>query len=158
MIFYQGLGLAALIMGADQASKWIAYQAYLEEPRTIAITGFFNIVLLVWNRGVSFGLFSDGSPATKYILIGLALSISAVLVVWLRRNDRRLTAAAIGLVLGGAVSNVLDRLIHGAVVDFLDFHVAGYHWPAFNVADSAIFVGVMLILIDGLFESRGKPI
>ena len=157
-MFYQGLGLAALILGADQASKWIAYQAYLEEPRTIAITGFFNIVLLVWNRGVSFGLFSDGSPATKYILISLALAISAVLVVWLRRNDRRLTAAAIGLVLGGALSNVLDRLVHGAVVDFLDFHVAGYHWPAFNVADSAISIGVVLILIDGLFESRRKPI
>lgn len=157
-MFYQGLGLAALIMGADQATKWIAYQAYLEEPRTIAITGFFNIVLLVWNRGVSFGLFSDGSPVTKYILIVLALAISAVLVIWLRRNDRRLTAAAIGLVLGGALSNVSDRLVHGAVVDFLDFHVAGYHWPAFNVADSAISIGVVLILIDGLFESRRKPI
>lgn len=157
-MFYQGLGLAALIMGADQASKWFAYQAYLEEPRTIVVTGFFNIVLLVWNRGVSFGLFSDGSPVTKYILITLALAISAVLVVWLRRNDQRLTAVAIGLVLGGAVSNVLDRMVHGAVVDFLDFHVAGYHWPAFNVADSAISVGVVLILIDGLFESRRKPV
>ncbi len=157
-MFYQGLGLAALIMGVDQATKWFAYQAYLEAPRSIEITGFFNIVLLVWNRGVSFGLFSDGSPATKYILIALALGISAVLAVWLWRNDRRLTAVAIGLVLGGALSNVLDRVIHGAVVDFLDFHVAGYHWPAFNVADSAISIGVVLILIDGLFESRRKPI
>ncbi|MDH3702576.1 MAG: signal peptidase II [Alphaproteobacteria bacterium] len=157
-MFYQGLGLAALIMAVDQASKWFAYQAYLEESRTIVVTGFFNIVLLVWNRGVSFGLFSDGSPITKYVLIGVALAISVVLVVWLRRNDQRLTAAAIGLVLGGALSNVLDRIVHGAVVDFLDFHVAGYHWPAFNVADSAIFVGVVLILIDGLFESCRKPV
>ncbi len=102
-MFYQGLGLAALIMGVDQATKWFAYQAYLEAPRSIEITGFFNIVLLVWNRGVSFGLFSDGSPATKYILIALALGISAVLAVWLWRNDRRLTAVAIGLVVVNAL-------------------------------------------------------
>ena len=124
-------------------------------PKIISVTGFFNFVL-VWNRGVSFGMFGSHSHWGPILLTGLALVISVVLLVWLRRVETRLVATAIGLVLGGALGNVIDRLRFEAVVDFLDFHVLGYHWPAFNVADSAISVGVGLLLYDALFESRRR--
>ncbi|MEM9683195.1 MAG: signal peptidase II, partial [Pseudomonadota bacterium] len=110
--------------------------------------------VLVWNRGVSFGMFGTDSPWGPVLLSALALIISACLVIWLRRVEERFLAAAIGFVLGGALGNVIDRLQYGAVADFLDFHAFGYHWPAFNVADSAITVGVVLLLYDSLFPAR----
>lgn len=152
-----GFAVAGLILVLDQASKaWMLYDV-LDPPRVIPITGFFNLVV-VWNRGVSFGLFSAESAWGPFVLSGLALAISVALVFWLRRVDHRPLAVAIGLVLGGAIGNVVDRVRFKAVFDFLDFHVFGYHWPAFNVADSAITVGVVLIVIDGLFENRRKPV
>lgn len=156
-MFLQGLGLAALVLIVDQASKFALLEAFSYVPDVVPITGFFNVVL-VWNKGISFGLFNNGSPWVSYVLTGLALGISGFLVYWLRKNERRLTMIAIGLVLGGALGNVIDRLVHGAVVDFLDFYAFGYHWPAFNVADSAISVGVVLVLLDGLFEGRKRAI
>lgn len=151
-----GFGVAGLVLILDQIVKWLVLAAFLDDPRTVIVTDFFNLVL-VWNRGVSFGLFASGAAWAPYALIGLALAISAFLVFWLRRAETRLLSAAIGLVLGGAIGNVVDRARFQAVVDFLDFHAFGYHWPAFNVADSAITVGAVMILADGLFESRRKP-
>ena len=127
----------------------------MQPPRIIEVTGFFNLVL-VWNRGVSFGLLNSQSDWMPILLIGIALAISVFLVLWLRRVEHRLLAVAIGLVLGGAIGNVIDRIRFQAVLDFLDFHAFGYHWPAFNLADSTITIGVALILFDGLFESRRK--
>jgi signal peptidase II len=150
-----GLLVALPVVAFDQLTKWWILAEVMDPPKTIAVTGFFNLVL-VWNRGVSFGLFGSESAWGPILLTVLALGIAAGLVVWLRRAESRLAAAAIGLVLGGAIGNVIDRVRFGAVVDFLDFHAAGYHWPAFNVADSAISVGVGLLLYDGLFESRRK--
>jgi signal peptidase II len=150
-----GLLVALPVVVLDQLTKWWILAEVMDPPKTIAVTGYFNLVL-VWNRGVSFGLFDSNSPWGPVLLTVLALAIAAGLVVWLRRAESRLAAAAIGLVLGGAIGNVIDRVRFGAVVDFLDFHAAGYHWPAFNVADSAISVGVGLLLYDGLFESRRK--
>jgi signal peptidase II len=150
-----GLLIALPVVVLDQISKWWILTEVMDPPKTIAVTGFFNLVL-VWNRGISFGLFDSDSAWGPILLTALALAIAAGLVVWLRRAESRLAAAAIGLVLGGAIGNVIDRVRFGAVVDFLDFHAAGYHWPAFNVADSAISVGVGLLLYDGLFESRRK--
>jgi signal peptidase II len=150
-----GLLIALPVVVLDQISKWWILTEVMDPPKTIAVTGFFNLVL-VWNRGVSFGLFDSNSAWGPVLLTALALAIAAGLVVWLRRAGSRLAAAAIGLVLGGAIGNVIDRVRFGAVADFLDFHAAGYHWPAFNVADSAISVGVGLLLYDGLFESRRK--
>ena len=86
-----------------------------------------------------------------YLLSAFAIVVSLFLVSWLRRIDTRLLASAIGLVVGGALGNTVDRLNHGAVVDFLDLHIGDVHWPAFNVADASITIGVLLILIDGLF-------
>ena len=124
----------------------------MDPPRVIPVLPFFNLVM-VWNRGVSFGMFGGGAvPAWALIL--LSALIVAMLVAWLRQVDNSWAAVAIGLVIGGAVGNVIDRVIHGAVADFLDFHLGGYHWPAFNLADSAITIGVVLLLAESLFPRR----
>lgn len=148
-----GLIVAVPVILLDQVTKWWILYAVMDPPRIIPVTDFFNIVL-VWNRGVSFGMFGTESPWGPVLLSALALIISAGLVIWLRRVEERFLAAAIGLVLGGAIGNVIDRVQYGAVADFLDFHAFGYHWPAFNVADSAITVGVVLLLYDSLFPAR----
>ncbi len=126
----------------------------------IRFTSFFNVVM-VWNRGVSFGLFSDGAEATRWLLVGLSLVICGALVVWLRQLTRRLPVVAVGLVIGGALGNALDRVLRGAVADFFDFHIGALSWPAFNIADAGITVGVALLLLDALLtpssSSKVKP-
>ena len=153
-MFLFGIVLAIVIATLDQFTKWIIVSVVMTPPRMIEVTGFFNFVL-VGNRGVSFGLLSSDSPWGQPLLIALALGLSALLVFWLRGAQNRLLAGSIGLVLGGAVGNAIDRVNHGAVIDFLDFHLAGYHWPAFNLADSAIVIGVAAIILEGLF-ARSK--
>ena len=142
MLVRLGLGLAVLSVILDQLTKWLILTQVMSPPRVVEITGFFNLVL-VGNRGVSFGLFSNDLPWAQPAMAALAFGISIILFIWLRRAETRYLAVAIG--------NAIDRLAHGAVIDFLDFHAMGYHWPAFNVADSTICVGVVLILLDGLF-------
>ena len=151
-----GLLLAVLVIVVDQATKLWIVDGVMVPPRAIEVTSFFNIVM-VWNRGISFGLFNNGSPLNALILPALALAIVAVLLFWLWRADGRLTPIALGSIIGGALGNVIDRLRYdGAVADFLDFHVAGHHWPAFNVADAAIVVGVALLALDLLVLTRGE--
>jgi signal peptidase II len=145
-----GLMLAAAIVVLDQASKWFILLAVMDPPRVIPLTPFFNLVL-VRNRGISFGMFDGDSPINLWLLPVLALAIIVALGVWLARTDGGVVSAALGLIIGGAAGNVVDRLLHGAVVDFLDVHVAGWHWPAFNVADAAITVGAALLILDSLF-------
>jgi signal peptidase II len=149
-----GLSVGAIVVVLDQLTKWLIRDVVLDTARYIEVTGFFNIVE-VWNRGVSFGLFASDSPWTPYLLSALAIAISIVLIVWLRKADTTFLALALGFVIGGAIGNVFDRFIWDRVYDFLDFHAAGYHWPAFNVADAAISVGVGLILLDGFIAKRG---
>jgi signal peptidase II len=149
-----GLSVGATVVVLDQLTKWLIRDVVLDTARYIEVTGFFNIVA-VWNRGVSFGLFASDSPWTPYLLSALAIAISIVLIVWLRKAETTFLALALGFVIGGAIGNVFDRFIWGRVYDFLDFHAAGYHWPAFNVADAAISVGVALILLDGFIAKRG---
>ena len=149
-----GLLIALAVLAADQAAKWAALALLAPPAAPIAVTPFFNLVL-VWNRGVSFGMFGGQDAAyLPWVFVALALAIVAFLLTWLRRAPDGLTATALGLVIGGALGNVVDRLRFGAVVDFLDFHVAGYHWPAFNLADAAICVGAGLLLVSGLFVPR----
>lgn len=149
-----GLMAAALVTALDQLSKWVVLEIVMDPPRIIPVTPFFNLVL-VWNRGVSFGFLSHASSQwMPWLLTALALAIMAVLAWWLRRAATRLMVLALGLVMGGALGNVIDRLRFGAVADFLDVHIAGVHWPAFNMADSAITVGAALILYDVLFAKR----
>lgn len=151
-----GLGVAALVILFDQAAKWWITAVVMQPPRIIPVTPFFNLVM-GWNRGISFGLFDGDSVINVWILPLVALAIVAALVVWLRRVQGAWLVWAIGLVIGGALGNVVDRLRFGAVADFLDFHVAGYHWPAFNVADSGITVGVTMLVLDSLFMGAEKP-
>lgn len=156
MIRLLGLAVAVLVVLADQLSKsWILalFGADGGAGQERVVTDFFRLVL-VWNRGMSFGLFNQDSAANALVFSALAAVIVAGLLAWLWRTGDRLTAGAIGLIAGGAVGNVIDRLRFGAVVDFLDVHWALWHWPAFNLADSAITVGVAILAIDGLLARR----
>ena len=147
---WQGLGLAALVAALDQLSKWIIVAHVMNPPVQIEVTSFFNLVL-AHNRGVSFGMFAAGSELGKWILVGLALMISGFLVRWLFQSSSPFSIIALGLILGGAVGNVIDRVLIGAVVDFLDFHAFGTHWPAFNVADTTIFLGAAGLIFESFF-------
>ena len=153
-----GLGVAALVVVLDQATKAWMMGLLLDPPRAVALTGFFDLVP-VWNRGVSFGILASRDGSTAWLLGGVAVVVAAGLAVWLARAERALLALGLGLVIGGALGNVIDRGRFGAVFDFLDFHVAGWHWPAFNLADSAITIGVGLLLLDGLLAGRStRPV
>ncbi|HYE49949.1 MAG TPA: signal peptidase II [Azospirillaceae bacterium] len=163
-----GLRVAALAVILDQASKWWILSAALPclsgttgpdcelNSPSIYVTPFFNLVM-AWNRGVSFGMFAHEADVMPYVLVAVALAIVGVMVVWLKRTDRMFQAVSIGAVIGGAIGNVVDRLRFGAVADFLDVHAFGWHWPAFNVADSFITVGVALLLLDGFRTGRPAP-
>lgn len=150
--------LAAAVLVLDQLSKWVMVEMVLDDRRTIAVLPFFNLSL-AYNRGVSFSLFRSESDWGPYLLSALAIAVCIALFFWARRTETRMLAIAIGAVIGGAIGNVIDRLRFGAVVDFLDFYIPATqwpHWPTFNVADSAIVIGVGLILVDGLFAGGAK--
>jgi signal peptidase II len=148
------IALAALIVAADQVTKYVAVQQ-LAGSGAVAVTSFFNLIL-VYNAGAAFSFLSDAAGWQRGFFIGIALIASAWIVYLLRRYPHlRLFALALSLVLAGAVGNVIDRLLHGAVIDFLDFHAYGYHWPAFNVADSAITCGAALLIWDA-FRPRAR--
>lgn len=150
-LFITGVIIAVSILVFDQATKWWILYEVMQPPRSIEVTSFFNIVL-AWNRGVSFGMFSSANEYGPYLLTGLALLIVVALGVWLYKAETRVTALALGLIIGGALGNVIDRVQFGAVVDFLDFHMMGYHWPAFNVADSGICIGAAMLILESLFQ------
>ena len=154
-----GLSVAAGILVADQASKWwILDVARLPDVGHIPLlsAGPFGLDLtMVWNRGVTFGLFSGEGAWNHLILALLAAAIAGFLLRWLVRAENRLTAVALGAVIGGAIGNVIDRVRFGAVVDFVDAHAWGWHWYVFNVADAAIVCGVLALVADALF--RPKP-
>jgi signal peptidase II len=145
------LWLSVAVLVLDQATKWWA-QAALAPYERLAVWPFFNLTL-VYNPGAAFSFLSNAGGWQRWFFVVLAGVITVVLVVWLLRLGRRerLVAAGLALVIGGALGNLIDRLWLGHVVDFLDFHWAGYHWPAFNIADSAITLGVACLLWDGFF-------
>lgn len=147
------LALALLVLVLDQISKtWVLANFRLMDRQIV--TSFFNLVL-VFNPGASFSFLADAGGWQKWFFVVLALGISLWLLSLLRKHaQERLMPAALALILGGAIGNVVDRLRFDAVVDFLDFHVAGYHWPAFNVADSAITVGVVLMLLHQFLQPK----
>jgi signal peptidase II len=147
-----GLSIAFLALTLDQATKWyVLERTDLPFFGTYTVTPFFNLVM-VWNKGVSFGMFAEHDQPS--ILVAISLAIVAVLAKWLITARSKWLAGATGLVIGGALGNVIDRLRFGAVADFLDFHAFGYHWPAFNIADASIFIGVVILCIDSMFTGR----
>jgi len=143
------LVLSALIVVADQLAKYVAVQN-LGLNKAVEVTPFFNL-LLVYNSGAAFSFLSDAAGWQRGLFIAIALIASVWIVFLLRKYPhQRLFALALALVLAGAVGNVIDRILIGAVIDFLDFHALGYHWPAFNVADSSITCGAALLVWDAL--------
>jgi signal peptidase II len=122
----------------------------------VPVTSFFNMVL-VYNKGAAFSFLSDAPGWQTPLLIGFALvAMTVVAVLLVRSPGRTMLSCGLALILGGALGNVIDRLRYGQVVDFLDFHAGGWHWPAFNVADSAITVGAALLIIDGFRKHEGR--
>ena len=146
-----GLGLAGIVILLDQATKAWMMGLLLEPPRALGLTGFFTLVP-VWNRGVSFGILSTQGGSTAWLLGGVALVVAAVLVGWLSRVERALLALSLGLVIGGALGNLLDRLIYTRVADFFHFYVRGFDWYVFNIADCAIALGVGALLYDAMLR------
>jgi len=152
-----GLAVAACAFALDQVTKFLLLEvlglAAMAEGGSYRITPFFNIDM-AWNEGVSLGLLPAGSATGRAILVGFSLSVVGALGVWLFRVVDRLVAVGIGLIIGGALGNVVDRLRFGAVADFFDFHAFGYHWYVFNVADAAIVIGVGLLVFESLFRAE----
>lgn len=151
-----GLGIvaAAVVFVADLASKlWVLDGLALEATGPIRITPWLEFVL-VWNRGVSYGLFQQDGETGRWILVGVTVVATVALAAWMARTTSRLSALALGLVVGGAVGNGVDRVVYGAVVDFVHFHVADFSWYVFNVADAAIVAGAALIVLEALRGDR----
>lgn len=152
------LFLLLVVVGLDQLTKlWTVKTFALYESLEI-IPGFFSLTYLT-NKGAAFGFLAgvDGVWRHYFFLILASVALLLLLVAWVRmRKEHRLYGPALALIAGGAIGNVIDRVRLGAVVDFLDFYVAGHHWPAFNVADSAITVGVVLFLLTNYLEERQK--
>lgn len=155
---YVGAGLiaAALVLVADQASKW-AILSVLELPRTgqIVLAPVLNLTM-VWNHGVTFGLLTGVGIWAHWLLAGVALAVVGALAVWLFRAENRMVAIALGAIAGGAVGNVIDRVRFGAVVDFIDAHLGAWHWYVFNVGDAAIVCGVVALLIESQWPRRAR--
>ena len=146
--------LSLLVVAADQATKlWVL--AALQPREVIPVLPVFNLTL-VFNEGAAFSFLAGAGGWQRWLFVGVAVAVSTVLIAWLWRlkPEERLTAAGLSLVAGGAVGNLIDRLAYGRVVDFLDFYWRAWHWPAFNVADSAITVGVGLLLLEAFLPKR----
>ena len=141
-----GLMFALGCFVLDQVTKWWILEKVVSSRGAIHITPFFNLVL-GWNRGISFGMLG-AHDLPPWILALFSGSIAAGLIIWLLRTRDRMVATGLALIIGGALGNALDRLRHGAVTDFLDFHLAGWHWPAFNFADVGIVCGAGLLILD----------
>jgi signal peptidase II len=152
--YFLFIGLALIVVLIDQASKSLASSQLAPRQILSVIPGFFNIVL-VKNRGMAFGIFNQAHSGLSSMFL-LAATIAAIGVIlfffWVKKDHLWLTIG-LSLILGGAVGNLIDRIQLGYVIDFLDFFVAGYHWPAFNVADSAVTVGTFWLLFNLI---RGK--
>ena len=152
-----GVLMAAASLAADQASKnWLLYGLDFKAQGPLAripVTGFFDVVM-VWNRGVSYGLFQAGSSFGTWFLTGFSIVATLALSWWLSTAERMFLALGLGLVIGGAIGNVIDRAIYGAVADFFHFYAFGHDWYVFNVADVAITVGVMALLWDSFVRPQ----
>jgi signal peptidase II len=180
-IVITGLLIILGVIAADQYTKWLVLETVLrtthdgpgfaewfmtprsldyfaQEPGRYApdtLTSFFNLVM-VWNKGISFGMFDAPGAVLPFILMGLSAVVSGVLVVWMLRVRRPLITVSAALIIGGAMANVIDRIRFRAVADFLDFHLGERHWPAFNLADSCIVIGAVLLMADALLAKNEK--
>lgn len=145
--FLLWLGLSSLLLILDQLTKIIAKNS-LFEGVSQPVTSFLNWTL-VYNSGAAFSFLAQAGGWQRWFFTGVGI-IAALIMIWLIRKNSHQTifSLALSLVLSGAIGNVIDRIIYGAVVDFVDVHYMGWHWPAFNIADSAITIGVILLIVD----------
>ena len=149
-------GLAAAVIVADQIVKAVVLRAFAPGEQRV-VTDFFNLVL-VFNKGAAFSLFAQAPGWQAPLLTAFAVVASLVVGWFILRDPRKnLFCLGLGLILGGALGNVIDRLRFGQVVDFLDFHAFGWHWPAFNVADSAISIGAVILILEGFVGREKRP-
>lgn len=143
------IGIAIIVVLADQLSK-ITMTRILAYGQSETVTSFFNLVM-VYNKGAAFSFLVDQPGWQRYFFTGISVLASLFILWMLKRNpSQRLFCWALALILGGALGNLIDRVAYGHVIDFLDLHLGGWHWPAFNVADSAITVGALLFVLDEL--------
>ena len=147
--------LSAFIIVADQISKWVVLEHFQLHESLPVIAGFLNWTL-AYNEGAAFSFLSDAGGWQRWFFTALAVIVSTILVVWLSRTNRTdwRTAVPLALIIGGAIGNVIDRIRFGHVVDFIDVHYGTWSWPAFNIADSAISVGAVMLIAFGLFASK----
>ena len=146
---------AATLVAADQLTKAIILARFAPGER-LEVTGFFNLVL-AFNKGAAFSLLAQAPGWQTPVLVAIALVAAAILSALIVRNlHKRLLCTGLALVLGGALGNLVDRLRLGHVVDFIDLHAAGWHWPAFNVADSGITVGAAILILEGFLGHEGR--
>lgn len=142
---------AVIITLSDIISKiWMI--KFMHGRKVFEIFEFFNLVS-VYNKGISFSMLSSGEEGTKIALICISIIISLLIIFWIKKETSFFTVFSLGVILGGALGNLIDRICNGAVFDFLDFHVGRYHWPAFNIADAAIVSGVFILLLLFLKEA-----
>ena len=155
LILLRYLAIAIIVLSLDQASKWLAL-SHLELGTPESVLPFMNWLLL-FNPGAAFSFLAQGTGWQRWFFTALGLSASGY-IIWLlyKSEGEKLLCIALSLILGGALGNVLDRIMFGAVVDFIDLHYGNWHWPAFNVADSAICIGAALIIWGELHKSFGK--
>ena len=150
-----GFSSALITLVLDQATKLytlFVFDLPVKEPAEIA--PFINLIV-VWNRGISYGLFQQNSDLGRWALVVISILASIGLSVWIRRTSAKLLAASLGLIVGGAIGNVIDRIAYGAVFDFIQFHIGSWSWYVFNVADAAIVAGVVGLLYDS-FVLEGR--
>jgi len=153
-----GLTVAAICLVLDQASKlWLLFVYDLGSRGRVPVAPFVDFVLY-WNTGISYGLFAQNSELGRWLLVGFMLAAVVLLWSWLARAEHRLAAVALGLIIGGALGNAIDRIIYGAVVDFVLFHIDfgtwQFRWYVFNLADAAIVAGVIGLIYETLFMQR----
>jgi signal peptidase II len=148
------LWLTVIVIVLDQWSKFAIVDA-MQLYQSIQVTGFFNLTY-VHNYGAAFSFLHDAGGWQRWFFTAIAVFVSALILYWLNQTNKEQIRlpVAFSLILGGAIGNVYDRLVHGYVIDFLDFYYQQWHWPAFNVADSAIFLGAALLIIDMLFSDE----
>lgn len=168
------IAIIAVTIAFDQLSKWMVTQLLISPavgaesmdfmswitkvtPRLpyheIEVLPFYNLVM-VWNYGVSFGMFNNQTTDNALILVGISAIIAFILLVWMLGCSNRYVATALALAIGGAFGNIIDRMRFGAVIDFIDIHIAGHHWPAFNLADSCIVLGIGFVILHSLFFDK----
>ena len=150
-----GFLIASVVLIFDQISKYWVMNVFLGQKAYESFGEYFNIVR-AWNTGVSFSMFNNYGNLGAWGVTGIALVIVGVLIYWLRKEKEKFMQVALGMIIGGALGNVIDRVRFGAVFDFLDIHLADSHWPAFNLADSFICLGAGLIILHSVIVKFRK--